>query len=349
MFAPVATNVPRALLDNPNPGLPFEDVLGQVAARHDLALPDKVVPLSTLRATHEGLIAVPGLGDLSLTPWARRSLARILGIRWDRWFASDTIAPADRAIEINRRFQSSAELWKIRSRCRFGDDTPGGDGVLRAFVTPTYAPIDDAEVFETMGLALAGQLDEFRFVRLDVTFESSQYAAVRHADVDLGLAKPDRHKSGFLVANSEVGSRSLGLLAWVWRLVCTNGMVAPESQLFRMVHRKRIGEAMGPRLADAFRQLPGKWQRAETLLREARREILRDPPAQLEALIEEHKELRPMSKAVHDSYELEPDPTRFGIVQALTRAAQLVSPERRLVVEEIAGQVAAQRQLEVMP
>ena len=98
MFATVDTNVPRALSDNPSSGLPFEDVLSQVAARHDLVLPDKVVPLSTLRVTHNGHIAVPGLGNLALTPWARRSLARLLGIRWDRWFSSDTIAPADRAV-----------------------------------------------------------------------------------------------------------------------------------------------------------------------------------------------------------------------------------------------------------
>lgn len=341
MFASVSADAPHALSDNPLLGRPFEDVLGEVTKRHDLARPDQTVPLSSLRATDDGFIDVPGLGKLSLTPWSRRSLGRILGIRWNVWFASETIVPADRALEINRRFVASSDLWKIRAR-RYGADEPQpADGVLRAFVTPTYAPIDDVEVFETLGRSLSGQLDGFRFVRLNVTFESSQYAAVCLDEIDLGIAKPDHHRNGFLIANSEVGSRSLSILVWVWRLVCTNGMVAPDSQVFRMFHRKRKEDVMGRNLAQAFERLPDRWRRTESVLRSSRHDLVDDPQAALESLTETHPELRPMGQAIFDAYDADPEPTRFGIVQALTRAAQGLSPERRLEVEEVAGLVAA--------
>ena len=341
MFAPVASDVPSVLSDNPKPGIPFEDVLGQIAQRHYLALPDKIVPLASLRATEDGLIEVPDHGRLSLTAWSRQRLANLLGIRWDRWFASESIAPTDRALEINRRFRASADHLKVRARRQSASETAPGDGILRAFVTPTYGPIDDLEVFESMGRSLAGRLDGFRFIRQDVTCESSQYAAVCLEEIDLGTGKQDRHRNGFLVANSEVGSRSLGILVWVWRLVCSNGLVAPDSRIFRLVHRQRKNTSMGRNLEGAFGLMPENWKRAETVLRNARRDALADPRLALELLIKARAELRPLSESILAAFEADPEPTRFGLVQALTRAAQSVSPERRLAVEEMAGQVAA--------
>jgi hypothetical protein len=344
MFAStVDSTVPRALSHIPDPGLTFEDVLDRVTKRSDLALPDHVLPLSQLHACHDGSIEVPGLDRLSLTTWSRRQLANLLGIRWDRWFASELVAPADRAEEINRRFRASGGTLKIRASRHASEDSSSGYAVLRAFVSPTYAPIDDLQLFETVGTVLDGQLDDFRFVRLDITAESSQYAAVSLDEVDLGVGKSDRHRNGFLLANSEVGSRSLTFLAWIWRLVCTNGLVAPESRHLRLIHRSRKAGVLVSRFAEAVKLMPARWKRTETILRRARQDPESDPTATLQALIESHPQLRPISESVFAAYNADPEPTRFGIVQALTRAAQGHSPERRLEVEEIAGRVAAGR------
>ena len=318
----------------------FDEVFDKVTSQADLALPDQVLPLSRLRATTDGFIDAPGLGQLSLTTWSRQQLANILGIRWDRWFASDLVAPADRAGEINRRFQHSNGTWKIRARSRASDEPATGDAVLRAFVSPTYAPIDDLPVFETLRRVLPGQVEGFRFVRFDLTPQSSQYAVVSLAEVDLGVRGSDRHRNGFLIANSEVGARSLSILTWIWRLVCTNGMVAAASQLFRMVHRRRKDESLDGRLAEAFKLLPEKWSRAEAVLRRAREDAIEDPGAALHVLLETNPQLRPMSQAVYDAFEEDPEPNRFGIVQAFTRAAQRFAPEQRLMLEEFAGNVA---------
>jgi hypothetical protein len=321
----------------------FDEVFDKVTSQADLALPDQVLPLSRLRATTDGFIDAPGLGQLSLTTWSRQQLANILGIRWDRWFASNLVAPADRAGEINRRFQHSNGTWKIRARSRAADEPATGDAVLRAFVSPTYAPIDDLPVFETLRRVLPGQVEGFRFVRFDLTPQSSQYAVVSLAEVDLGIRGPDRHRNGFLIANSEVGARSLSILTWIWRLVCTNGMVAAASQLFRMVHRRRKNESLDGRLAEAFKLLPEKWSRAESTLRRARQDAVEDPGAAIRALLEANPHLRPMSQDILAAFEEDPEPNRFGMIQAFTRAAQRFTPERRLMLEEFAGEVAAQR------
>jgi hypothetical protein len=342
MFADVVPTVSPQVLSHPRVNeRTFEEAHAKVTAMSDLALPDQVLSLSHLHATFDGHIEAPGVGQLSLTVWSRRQLANLLGIRWDKWFASELVAPADRAEEINRRFQRSGDTLKIRSR-RFAPDEPAkGNAVLRAFVSPTYAPIDDHQVFETLGRVLTGQLDDLRFVRMDTTPQSSQYAVVSLVEVDLGVNRPDHHRNGFLIANSEVGARSLSILTWIWRLVCTNGLVAPAAQLFRMIHRRRKDESLDGRLAGAFKLLPGKWQRAEAILRRTRQDALEDPGAALQVLLETTPNLRPMSQAVYGAFEEDPEPNRFGIIQALTRAARRFAPEQRLMMEEIAGDVAA--------
>jgi hypothetical protein len=180
MFAATEVrSVPIAALSTtPLSGQTFETVMGKVSANSALALPDQVVLISRLHATDDGFIEVPGVGTTSLTQWSRRQLAGILGIRWDRWFSEDLVVPADRAAEINLRFRRSSDSLKIRTRRWAADEEAKGDAVLRAFVSPTYAPIDDLNVFEALKSVLGGRLQELCFVRLDVTDESSQYAAV---------------------------------------------------------------------------------------------------------------------------------------------------------------------------
>jgi hypothetical protein len=206
---------------------------------------------------------------------------------------------------------------------------------------PTYAPIDDLHVFETLKIALGGRVQELCFVRLDVTDESSQYAAVNREDVDLGIAKPDHHRNGFIIANSETGSRSLTLVVWIWRLICTNGLVATDSNVFRMVHRRRKDGALQEKLGRAVRLLPEYWQRTGRMLRNARQDPVADPRGALEAMVTAHPQLRPISDSVYKAYEQDPEPNRFGLIQAITRAAQALRPEDRLTVEEFAGRIAS--------
>jgi len=334
--------VPTAALSTtPLSGQTFDTAMGKVSSNSELALPDQVLPISRLHATDDGFIDVPGVGMTSLTDWSRRQLAGRLGIRWDRWFSEDLVVPADRAAEINLRFQRSTDSLKIRTRRWAAGEEAKGEAVLRALVSPTYAPIDDLNVFEVLRSVLGGRLQELCFVRLDVTDESSQYAAVNREDVDLGIAKPDHHRNGFIIANSETGSRSLTLLVWILRLVCTNGLIAPESSVFRMVHRRQKDGVMQEKLARAVRLLPEYWSRAERTLRNARRDPVEDPHAALEVMVTAHPQLRPISDSVYEAYEQDPEPNRFGLVQAITRAAQALRPEDRLTVEEFAGRIAS--------
>jgi hypothetical protein len=333
------TEIPPASAIRPDAGRPFEEVLEEVRERDNLALADQIVPIVQLRATDDGFIHVPELGALALSPWSRRQLATMLGVRWDTWFRSEAVVPADRALEINRRLRASSGLLKIRARRYSSSEEVKGEALLRAFVTPTYEPIGDLEVFMALGQTLAGRLDSFRFVRVDVTAESSQYAAASLDEIDFGLDRPDYHRNGFIVANSDVGSRSLIVWAWIWRLKCSNGLVAPDSAVFRMIHRRRKEVSLHERLARGLGLIPEHWSRSRTLVRATRSERVVDVKATLEMVAKGDRDLRPISDSVLAAYDVEPEPTRFGLVQAVTRVAQVLTPERRLAVEEYAGQL----------
>jgi hypothetical protein len=98
---------------------------------------------------------------------------------------------------------------------------------------------------------------------------------------------------------------------------------------------------MEGKLAMAVRLLPEYWNRTEKALRNARQDPVHDPHAALEVIVTAHPQLRPISESVYDAYEQDPEPTRFGLIQAVTRAAQSLRPEDRLTVEEFAGRIAA--------
>ena len=233
MFAAAsADSVPAvALSTTHSTGQTFEQVVEQIRVRSELSLPDKIIPISRLRATDDDFIDVPDVGLVRMTIWSRRQLAALLGIRWDRWFSDEVVAPAVVLVEINLRFRRSSEIVEDPNPPlgRRGRAARGGCSAPSSRQrTPPLMTFASLRRWKTA----FGAVLQLRFVRLDITAESSQYAVVSLEEVDLGIAKPDRHRNGFLIANSETGSRSLTLLVWIWRLVCTNGLVAPDVRSF---------------------------------------------------------------------------------------------------------------------
>ena len=125
---------------------------GGVRTLHDLVsvfegleaqeYPDTIVELKQLRMTTEESIAIPNLGNFALTDWARKQLASLLGIQWQKWF--QTTSHEEQADEINRRLWRKAASMRLRTS-RLAVASNGTSGVLRAIVTPTFSPVGDAD------------------------------------------------------------------------------------------------------------------------------------------------------------------------------------------------------------
>lgn len=322
--------------------VPFPAVLSDVRARAALAYPDAVLPLGRLRATETGLVEVPQVGQLALTDWSRGQLSRLLGLRWQRWFDPTLCSPAEQAEEINRRLSRHSGELKIRAS-RYPAGTPAvGDGILRAFVGEKYTPIDDVRVFERLERVLGPRAESFRFVRETLTDRTSQYVAVTPDDVDLSNnGKPDLHRHGFLIVNSEVGARALAIAEYLFRIVCTNGLIimSASRRLFYRVHRKTEDESIDRDLAYALALLPERWSASASALRAVRRHLVEEPEQMLRQVLAESPDTKPYTEAVLVAFRKEPEATRFGLVQAITRAAQSVGAEDRLALEMLAGRL----------
>lgn len=124
-------------------GLPFSSVYADVMQRADDMLPDRVVHVADLRMTAEGAIELPGGTRYRLNDTARRHLSSALGLRWQKWFES--ASGEERAEEVNRRFSRTPGEKKIRA---WKDPAGEADGVARAFLAPSFTPIDDARYAE---------------------------------------------------------------------------------------------------------------------------------------------------------------------------------------------------------
>lgn len=324
---------------NSSYGKSFAEILSEATARAALNHEDRPLQLAELHFTSDGTLEVPRIGPLEFTTWSRTQLSRMLGIRWERWFA-DIVSPDECADEVNRRLKrQTATRVKIRSR-RYSSAEPGkAAGILRGFVGPQYAPIDDVRILGRLAEVLGEEVEHFRFVRVERTDRSSYYVALSTNDLDLGNGEPDPHRSGLLVRNSEVGATAVSIFEYLFRLVCTNGLVVQVAgkALFYRVHRQMGDQRLDEALYAATFGLTDRWNRTAAMVRAARGEQIADPEDRIRTLLEASADTRRHIPAVLASYAVEPEATRFGIIQAVTRAARDLYADGRFALEAVAG------------
>ena len=298
---------------------------------------DVVAPLSKIRMTVDGTAKVPSIyGDLALTDFARNQLARLLGVRWDRWFEGS--AGQERAEELNRRLARVSS--DIRVRVRSYKKADGSDGVIRAIVGPTYTPISDVAVAQVVQNALADVEPEPRLIRADMTELSSSYVvrvgAPFHAG---GPGEVGEVWGGLMVRNSGVGFAKISVSTHLTRICCLNGMVAPvpDATIVRSVHRHLNVDVVQAKLADGLRDVRARLHRGVRALEDAGHHQVDDAEAEVRQLLRGSRIPLSLVSDVMEGYRREPHQTRFGIAQAITWAAQRTTPETRYEMERAAG------------
>jgi hypothetical protein len=322
---------PRTLAD-------LVDELREASSREN---PDVVVETRALRLSPEGLVEVPSLGAFEFTDWSRSQCASLVGLRWNRWFQN--AGGAERAEEINRRFARATNSVRLRTRALGRGEAPavpGASGRLAAVVSPTYTAVPDVTIAEKLFQAL-GSSREYPIVRLDLTDRTSTFIvqlgdAFQKGDEN---ARVGQLHGGVLVRNSGVGFASLVVTLHLTRLLCLNGMTAPVDDALVLKKRHRgldleaIDErmtaglrAVEPRLHESGRRLVASLKRAVPDIERELRTVLRDARLPVRLL-----------QPILDAHAKEPLPNAFGVSQALTLAAQGLSPEERFELERAAG------------
>jgi len=321
-------------------GRSFTSVYADVQQRADDMLPDQIVHVADLRMNPAGNIELPGGTEYSINPHAKRQVSSLLGLRWDRWFQS--ASGEERAEEVNRRFGRIPGQLKVRAWKNYEGDA---HGIARAFLAPTFTPIDDLRIFERMNAMMKGLIDEYRFTAMQLTDSTTHYTAVHTEGMDVdGLG--DLLYPGFHLRNSEVGASALSLDDYMLRLVCLNGLMARvggKRSLYR-THRSIEDDQLAAALVIAVGRLPERWQVSLGWMRAAKRITVPHPDDAVAAILGDSSEVpKALLEEAQRVVLRDGDLSRYGVVQAITLVAHQTNkdPDVRFAMERLAGDYLA--------
>lgn len=207
----------------------------------------------------------------------------------------------------------------------------GKDEWLRAFLSTDYVAYNNAHIAETVKELLRQADVSVKSFVLEETHLYLKVISEEIADRDSGL------KAGIMIGNSEVGLGSVSVEPFVYRLLCTNDLIVTQEKSFRHAHIHLTASEMRRRMADAVAEA---FRIANSVLDRfvaTHAEPVVDPVETIRRLAEARKMSQKFADEVVSSYAAEPEPTRFGVINAYTRAAQKLGPLQQIEVERFAG------------
>jgi hypothetical protein len=122
-------------------------------------------------------------------------------------------------------------------------DTGDEHGRLQAVTSPTYGRIWDAEVVDAVRRIMDHTSGQFTPVGSGGLFASDRNVFMFMADMTRRIdihGRAQLHR-GFIVYNSEVGSKAFGLSTFLFNSVCSNGLIMGMKDMERLMIRHTSG------------------------------------------------------------------------------------------------------------
>jgi len=116
------------------------------------------------------------------------------------------------------------------------------DNTARAFLSDRYRRIDNHEIAQAIFPMIADMKDA-SVESCEIT-DKRMYLKVVNPRITTEIVPGDVVQSGLLISNSETGLGSVNVMPLVYRLVCSNGMIAADSGQ-RKFHSGRVNETDG--------------------------------------------------------------------------------------------------------
>lgn len=300
---------------------------------------DLTLPAAEVRMNPDGTIKLNGFTQAKkLQDQALTTLANRIGIQagYLRKCAGDLLDL--RAHNINRW------LEKLPVDTEFLVRMDGSE--CRAILSTSYVPVGNLQLLSLFA-EIGGTDDLMINLEVDAIGMAAQiyWTSGEHT---VQLSKPgDITHLGIHIGNSEVGFHSVELAAYLFRLVCKNGLIVGEKQIaFRRTHLASpdslmffLTEAL-PRIRQTLPQLGRSFRLAAAI-------VLDYPTEELEKIADRCNLSQQQRKLVAEQYEQESDPTLFGLINAFTGAANQdgIGFESRRALQRAGGAVLSHRAL----
>jgi hypothetical protein len=224
------------------------------------------------------------------------------------------------------------ERWLLRAKY----------GTLRGVLSERYSKLDNEMLLSSVQQVLDGASAN----RFDISWfalgDESLHLRLVDPTVTREALPDDRLMAGVHVANSEIGKRAVTVDAMVWRLVCSNGLirlVKGKSLLYqRHIHlpQERFAGALESAVEQALIAATGFMEQ----LIVATHEPVKDVEDTLKKIAERWNLTQQTQEQARRSLLAErvgQQETLYGVVNALTNAAQLLPADHRYDVEVLAG------------
>lgn len=290
---------------------------------------DKIVPATDIQLSNGMVVLHSTNGDrreLSATTWAEGQLCAKLGIP-AQYFrrCPPELQDAQFAYWMDRLCESKPKPMLLR----------GCGETVRGILSSRYARIDNIQLVEAARPLAEQGLVPVWFEESDASFH------LRLVDPSpIGEAKPgDPLFRGVHIANSEVGKRTLSVDAIVYRQVCANGLVRLVKNR-SVLARRHVGTILnlGPTVLAAAEQALSLGAETAQALAATRTKPVADPEGEVERLGAAWDLSEDVQESIVRQLSYEPEPeTAFGLINAITAAAQRQEPDNRFRLESLAG------------
>ena len=208
----------------------------QKNAKRDFVAPTKELKLQTIEDVLGGIASDPvslkvnGHGDFRVNKIAHGQIASRVGIPQKYYDRMKTEAPELLVRNVNHWFEKKPENRMVRTL----------DGSARAFLSSRYRTIDNLPIAEN-AIDTLTKIGGLKVESAELT-DSRMYIKAVTERISFEVKKGDVVQAGIVISNSEVGMGSVKVEPLVYRVVCSNGMIANDYSM-RKYHIGRGIEA----------------------------------------------------------------------------------------------------------
>lgn len=202
---------------------------------------------------------------------------------------------------------------------------------IRAFLSADYVPYNNAQIAETTHVLLKEAGISVKSLVVEETHLFVKIVSEEITDSPSGL------KAGVMIGNSEVGLGSISVEPFVFRLACTNDLVVTQEKSFKHAHIHLTVYELNRRMAEALSKAFRVASSTMDAFLKTREEPVADPVKTIRELAAKRDLSQKFTDQVVSRYQIEPEPNRFGVINAFTSAAQMLAPLQRIEMERFAG------------
>jgi Domain of unknown function (DUF932) len=304
----------------------------------------------TMLTTSDGSeLHVAGSGEFGLRPLAHEQVADHLDIPRKYYSRLRGEHPVLLDHNVNALLRHQPKRRMVRTL----------DGQVRAFLSDRYRRLDHDELAQAI-LPVLGEIPEVQFPSTEIT-ETRLYIKAVAPRVSGEVSKDDVVQAGVVISNSEVGMGALLVQPLVYRLVCTNGLIAGTAtrryhvgrqidsadalEVYRDATLRADDRAFWLKVADVVRAAVEETRFrsiVERMRLSAQTPAMVDPSRGVEELGRRFHLGEQEQVSVLRHLTLGGDLTQYGALNAVTRAAQDVADyDRATELETIGGAILA--------